>query len=126
LLGGVVRGGEYHRVGEQSPAAPGTIPLRHRRPTDSANSRGPDARPEHVAPVRDALRAGRTDGPYPSATAPVQAATATEYVFAGATRSWAADDEIEDVAGQLDPLLAALPADVAAQVEGEFGAVGKK
>jgi hypothetical protein len=38
-------------------------------------------------------------------------------------RSWLADDEIADLARQLDPLLAALPADVAAQVEAEFGAL---
>jgi hypothetical protein len=96
---------------------------------------------EQVAPVRDALGAARTAGPYPSADAPVQAATAAEYVLAvaagvldrldeglprGPTRSWVADDEIKDVAGQLEPLLAALLADVAAQVEGEFAAPGMK
>jgi hypothetical protein len=92
---------------------------------------------EQIAPVRDALRAARPDGPYPSATAPVQAATAAEYVLAvaaevldrldeglprGPTRSWVADDEIRDLAGQLEPLLAAVPADLAAQVTGEFEA----
>jgi hypothetical protein len=92
---------------------------------------------EQVAPVRDALRTAQPDGPYPSPTAQVQAATASEYVLAVAaevldrlneglprlaTRSWVADDEIADVAGQLEPLLAAMPADVAVQVEGEFAA----
>jgi hypothetical protein len=95
---------------------------------------------EHVAPERDALRAARPEGPYPTAAAPVQAVTAAEYVLAvaaevldrldeglprGATRSWVADDEIADLAGQLEPLLAGLPADVAAQVEGEFAAAGR-
>jgi hypothetical protein len=64
---------------------------------------------EQVAPVRDALRAARPIGPYPSAAAPVQAATAADYVLAvaaevvnrldeglpcGATRSRVADDEM--------------------------------
>jgi len=96
---------------------------------------------EQVAPVRDALRAARPDGPCLSADAPVQAATASEYVLVlaaevldrlneglrrGPTRSWLADDEIKDVAGQLEPLLAAVPADLAAEVEGEFAAAGTK
>jgi hypothetical protein len=95
---------------------------------------------EQVALFRDALRAARPDGPYPSPTAPVQAATAAEYVLAvaaevldrldeglprSATRSWVADDEIADLARQLEPLLAPLPADVAAQVEGEFVSAGR-
>jgi hypothetical protein len=37
-----------------------------------------------------------------------------------------ADDEIKDAAGQLEPLLAALPADLAAQVEREFAAAGQQ
>ena len=92
---------------------------------------------EHVAPVRDALRATRGGALYPSADAGMAAATATEYVLLVAAevlgrldeglprsplRSWLADDEIADVARQLDPLLAALPADVADQVEAEFAA----
>jgi hypothetical protein len=96
---------------------------------------------EQVAPVRDALRAARPEGPYPSPTGPVQAATAAEYVLAvaaevldrldeglhgGPMRSWVADDEIKDLAGQLEPLLAALPADLAAQVIGEFATAGTK
>jgi hypothetical protein len=95
---------------------------------------------ERVAPVRDDLRATRTGGPYPSAAAAVQAATATEYVLAvGAevldrldeglprapTRAWLADDEVADLGKQLDPLLAALPADVSDRVEAEFAAVDK-
>ena len=95
---------------------------------------------EHLAPVRDALRGGRTDGPYPSPTAPIQAPTAAEYVLtlvaeildrlddglrSAPSRSWLADDEVADLARQLEPLLAALPADLAAQVEGEFAAVEK-
>jgi hypothetical protein len=37
-----------------------------------------------------------------------------------------ADDEIKDLAGRLEPLLAAVPADVAARVEGEFAAAGRQ
>jgi hypothetical protein len=96
---------------------------------------------EQIALVRDALRAARIDGPYPSADAPVPAATVAEYVLAVSTevldrldeglprsalRSWVADDEIKDLAAQLEPLLAALPADLAAQVEGEFEAAVAK
>ena len=40
-------------------------------------------------------------------------------------RSWLADDEVADLGGQLEPLLAALPADLAAQVGAEFAAVGQ-
>ena len=40
------------------------------------------------------------------------------------SRSWLADDEVADLARQLEPLLAALPADLAAHVETEFGAAG--
>ena len=95
---------------------------------------------ERVAPVRDALGAARAGGPYPSDTAPVQAATATEYVLAVAaevlarldeglprspSRSWLADDEVADLDRQLDPLLATLPADLADHVEAEFAAVGQ-
>jgi hypothetical protein len=35
-------------------------------------------------------------------------------------RTWLPDDEVADLARQLDPLLAALPADLAAQVGAEF------
>jgi hypothetical protein len=95
---------------------------------------------EAVAPVRDALRAARAGGPYPSGAAPLQAATAIEYVLAVAaealarldeglprspTRAWLADDEVTDLAKQLDPLLAALPADLADYVEAEFALVGR-
>jgi hypothetical protein len=38
--------------------------------------------------------------------------------------TWLADDEVADLARQLEPLLAALPADLARQVETEFAAVG--
>jgi hypothetical protein len=93
---------------------------------------------ERVAPVRDALRAAGTGGLYPSEAAPLQAATATEYVLAVAaevlarldeglprapTRAWVADDEIAELGRQLEPLLAALPADLADQVAAEFAAV---
>ena len=93
---------------------------------------------EKLAPVRDALQATRGGALYPSADAGLAAATAAEYVLLVAaevngrldeglprapTRSWIADDEIADLARQLDPLLAALPADVAAQVGAEFGAL---
>jgi hypothetical protein len=92
---------------------------------------------ERVASVRDALRATCAGGPYPSADAPVQAATTTEYVLAVAaevrdrldeglprapTRNWLADDEVADLGKQLDPLLAALPADLADRLEAEFAA----
>jgi hypothetical protein len=40
-------------------------------------------------------------------------------------RSWIADDEVAELAGQLEPLLAALPADLAGQVGAEFAAVGE-
>jgi hypothetical protein len=93
-----------------------------------------------VAPVLDALRAARTDGPYPAGDAPVQAATAAGYVLAVAaemvdrlngglprspTRSWIADDEVADLGRQLDPFVAALPADLPAHVAAEFAAVGQ-
>jgi hypothetical protein len=92
------------------------------------------------APVLDTLRAARTDGPYPAGDAPVQAATAAGYVLVVAAgvldrldeglprapaRSWVADDEVAELARQLEPLLAALPADLPAQVEAEFGAAEK-
>jgi hypothetical protein len=95
---------------------------------------------ERVAPFRDALGAVHTGGPYPSDAATVQAATATEYALAVAaevlarldeglprapTRSWLADDEVADLARQLDALLAALPADLADRVGAEFGAIGE-
>jgi hypothetical protein len=94
----------------------------------------------HVAPVRESLRAARTGGPHPSATAPVQAAAAEFVLLVAAevldrldeglsrspTRSWVADDEIADLAGQLEPLLVGLPADVAVQVEGEFATAGEQ
>ena len=95
---------------------------------------------ERVAPVRDALRAARAGGPYPSDAASLQAATATEYMLAVAaevldrlddglprapTRSWLADDEVADLGGQLEPLLAALAADLADHVAAEFVAVGE-
>jgi hypothetical protein len=66
------------------------------------------------------------------------AATATEYVPLVAaealdrldeglprspTRSWIAGDEVADLGRQLDSLLAAVPADLAARVEAEFAAV---
>ena len=92
---------------------------------------------EHVAPVRDELRAARPDDPYPSAAAPVQAATAAEFVLLVAaevldrlgeglprspSRSRVADDEITDLARRLEPLLVAMPADLADQVTAEFAA----
>jgi hypothetical protein len=93
---------------------------------------------EHLAPVRDFLRALRAGALYPSAEAGLAAATAAEYVLQVAAevldrldeglprapiRSWIADDEVAELARQLDPLLAALPADLAAQVGAEFGAL---
>jgi hypothetical protein len=95
---------------------------------------------EQVPPVRDALRATRGGALYPSADAGPAAATAAEYVLLVAaevlgrldeglprapTRTWLADDEVAGLARQLEPLLAALPADLAAQVEAEFAAVGE-
>ena len=93
-----------------------------------------------VAPLRDALRAARPGGPYPSDAIPLQAATATEYVLLVAAevldrlgeglprspaRTWLADDEVADLGRQLDPLLAALPADLADHVAAEFAVVGE-
>ena len=40
------------------------------------------------------------------------------------TRAWLADDEIADLAKQLDPLLAALLAGLADHVAAEFAAAG--
>jgi hypothetical protein len=94
---------------------------------------------EHLAPVRDALRATRGGALYPAAEAGLVAATAAEYVLSVAaevldrldeglprapTRTWLADDEVADLARQLEPLLSALPADLGAHVEAEFAAVG--
>jgi hypothetical protein len=93
---------------------------------------------EHLAPARDALRALRPGALYPSADAGLGAATAAEYVMVVAaevlarldeglprapTRTWLADDEVADLAGQLEPLLWALPADLVAQVGAEFAAI---
>jgi hypothetical protein len=39
-------------------------------------------------------------------------------------RAWLADDEVADLGRQFEPLLAALPADLADQVAAEFAAVG--
>jgi hypothetical protein len=93
---------------------------------------------EQLAPVRDALRAIRPGALYPSADAGLAAGTATEYVLLVAaevldrldkglprapTRTWLADDEVADLAGQLEPLLWALPADLVAQVGAEFAAI---
>jgi hypothetical protein len=76
---------------------------------------------------------------YPSADAGLAAATGAEFVLLAAaealarldeglpqspTRMWLADDEVADLARQLKPLPATLPADVAAQVGGEFAAAG--
>jgi hypothetical protein len=67
----------------------------------------------------------------------VSAATATEYVLVVAaevldrldeglprspTRSWLADDEVIDMGGQLERLLAAMSADLGEQAEGELPA----
>jgi hypothetical protein len=86
---------------------------------------------EQVASLRDALRAARGGGLYPSETAPRQAATATEFVLVVAaevldrlaeglprspTRAWLADDEVADLGRQLEPLLTALKADLAGHV----------
>jgi len=90
---------------------------------------------ERVGPLRPALRGARPAGPYPATAAGIQAHTAAEFVLAVAAemrdriadglpdwtaRTWVADDEVADLAGQLGPLLAALTADVAAEVEAEF------
>jgi hypothetical protein len=95
---------------------------------------------EQLAPDRDALGATRAGALYPAADAGPAAATATEFVLLIAadvlgrldeglprapTRSWIADDEIAELARQLEPLLSALPADLVAQVEAEFWAVGQ-
>jgi hypothetical protein len=93
-----------------------------------------------VAPVRDTLPAARKGGLYPSEAAPVQATTATEYVLSVTaevlarlddglprppTRTGLADDEVADLGRQLEPLLAALPPELADQVGAEFAAVSK-
>ena len=135
----------------------GRAPVRRGRPVTLAVWRGiltdksADALPrqvahllratkEAVAPVRDALRAARAGGPYPSDTVPLQAATATEYVLVVAaevldrldeglprspTRAWLADDEVADLGRRLEPFLVALPPDLPDQVGAESAAVSK-
>ena len=95
---------------------------------------------EQLAPVRDALRATRAGALYPAAGAGLAAATAAEYVLLVAAevlawldeglprapaRTWLADDEVAELARRLEPLLAALPADLAGQVGAELAAVGE-
>jgi hypothetical protein len=95
---------------------------------------------EKLAPVRDALQATRGGALYPSADAGRAAATAAEYVLLVAaealarldeglprapTRTCLIDDEVAELARQLEPLLAALPADLGDKVRAEFRAVGQ-
>ena len=95
---------------------------------------------EHLAPARDALRASRGESLYPSADAVLAVATAAEYVLRVAAavlgrldeglprapaRSWPADDEVDDLARQLEPLLAAPPADLGDIVQAEFRGLGQ-
>jgi hypothetical protein len=95
---------------------------------------------QQIAPVRDALRATRAGALYPADDAGLAAATAAEFVLLVAaevlgrldeglprapTRTWIADDEVAELARQLEPLLAAPPTDLGDRIEAEFAALGE-
>lgn len=93
---------------------------------------------EKAGPFRKAIRSMRPDGYAPASRPGPTAASATEWVLSLAedvlqvaadvlppapARTWMADDEVDELAARLRPLLAGVTDDVGQHVRAEFGAL---